>query len=101
MAKVEIILSEIEFIPVKPQHGLLAFCSFVINGAFCVSDIAIHSRPDGSGYRLVYPTKVLHNGKEIDCFYPINRDASKAIEDQVTKSFRDLQKRAGGHHGAG
>ena len=94
MTNMEIVLSEIEIIPVKPQKGLLAFCSFVINNTFSVNDIGIHSRLDGSGYRLVYPSKILRNGKEINVFYPINREAAQVIEDQVVKVFLGLQVKA-------
>ncbi len=91
----EIVLSEINIIPVKPQKGLIAFCSFVINDAFSVNDIGIHSRLDGSGYRLVYPMKTLRTGKEINIFYPINRKTAQVIEGQVTEAFELLIKKNG------
>lgn len=87
-------LSEIEIIPVKPQKGLLAFCSFIINNAFCVSGVGIRARIDGSGYHLSYPLKILPNGKQIGLFYPINRMVGQEIEDQVTKAFLELQAKA-------
>ena len=88
--KMKIDISEIQILPVKPHNGLLAFCSFVINNSFYVGDIAIYSRLDGSGYRLVYPAKVLSNGVKINCFHPINSDASSVIENQVTNTFLAL-----------
>jgi stage V sporulation protein G len=91
----DIRLTEIEIIPVRPQQGLLAFCSFVINETFCVNDVGIHSKPNGSGYRLVYPAKTLPNGKRINCFYPINHEAALMIERQVAKSFLELQEKVG------
>ena len=87
-------LSEIEIIPVKPHNGLLAFTSFVLNESFYISDVAIYSRLDQGGYRLVYPIKVLSNGLKINCFYPINRQAGKLIEDAVIKAYLSLIEKA-------
>ncbi len=90
----EIVISEIQIIPVKPKGGLVAFTSFVINDSFFVGDVAIYSRLDGSGYRLVYPIKVLINGVKINCFYPINHKSAQAIEEQIVKSFLALVEKA-------
>lgn len=86
----EVNLSEIDVTPIKPRNGLSAFCSFVINNSFFVGDVAIYSRLDGSGYRLVYPVKVLQNGAKINCFYPINQKSALAIEEQVFRVFLNL-----------
>ena len=45
-------VDEIEIYPVRPRGGLVAFASFVLNGAVFVGNVGIHTRPDGSGYRL-------------------------------------------------
>jgi len=86
----QILLSEIQITPVKPQKGLLAFCSFVINGSFYVGSVGIYSRLGSEGYRLAYPDKILNNGLKIECFYPINKDAAEAIEKQVIYAFQQL-----------
>lgn len=90
--KMKIQLSEIQIQPIKPKNGLLAFCSFVINNSFYVGSVAIYSRLDGDGYRLAYPIKALHNGAKINCFHPINHEASDAIEKQVVEAFLQLIK---------
>lgn len=90
----EIHLSEIDVIPIKPRNGLAAFCSFVINNSFFIGDVAIYSRLDGNGYRLVYPIKVLSNGVKINCFYPINQKSAQAIEEQVFRAFLNLIEKA-------
>lgn len=90
----EIMLSEIQIIPVKPRNGLLAFCSFVINNSFYVGDVAIYSRLNGSGYRLTYPVKVLSNGLKVNCFHPINKQSAQAIEQQVISAFLELTEKA-------
>ena len=89
----EINISEIQIIPVKPRNGLLAFVSFVINKALYVGDVAIYSRLDGKGYRLSYPIKVLSNGAKINCFHPINREIATSSEEQVIKVFLELTRK--------
>ena len=86
----EITLTEIEIIPVKPHNGLVAFSSFVLNKSFYIGDVAIYSRLSEEGYRLVYPTKVLPNGLKINCFYPINRETGLLIENAVIKAYLNL-----------
>ena len=82
-------ISEIQIIPVKPHNGLLAFSSFILDGAYYIGDIAIHSRPDGS-LRAVFPNRILANGKRIPIFYPISREASQAIEQPVFQAYDKL-----------
>lgn len=95
-------VSEVQIIPIKPQGGLVAFASCVINGQFYVGDIAIYTRPDGQSHRLVFPCKTLPNGKRINCFYPIRREASDVLRravvgkyEEVTEKVRKIGKRSG------
>lgn len=92
----QVIISEIQIIPVKPREGLLAFCSFVINNSFYIGDIAIYSRLDG-GYRLAYPFKKLLNGSRIQIFHPINHQAAQEIEEQVIRAYLELIPEQGSH----
>ena len=89
---------EIQIVPCKPQNGLIAFISLVWNNELYLSDIALYTRPEG-GYRLLYPTRKLSNGKQIEIFFPINKEAGRVIEDAVidkycelTLKFRNLYK---------
>ena len=86
----EIVISEIQIIPVKPKDGLVAFASCVINSQFYIGDIAIYTRPDGQDYRLVYPCKTLPNGKKINCFHPINQDAGIALRNAIIGKYLDM-----------
>ncbi len=81
-------ISEIQIIPVKPNNGLIAFCSFILFESLYCSSIAIYSRPDGS-YRLVYPTKKL-SGKDVSLFYPIKKEFSNSILKEVIQKFEDV-----------
>jgi len=82
------IVSEIQFIPVKPSNGLIGFCSFVLYESFYCSSIAIFARPEG-GYRLVYPKKNLGE-KQIDIFHPIHKEAGDKVEKSVLKKINEI-----------
>lgn len=100
----EINISEIQIVPTKPRNGLVAFVSFVINNQFFVGDIAIYTKIEGDGFRLVYPNKTLFNGLKINCFKPITKGAGEAIELAVMAHFENLmehsRQREGNHYGS-
>jgi DNA-binding cell septation regulator SpoVG len=84
-------VSEIQIIPIKPQDGLIAFVSFVLNDSLYLGSIGIITRPEG-GYRLVYPTKKL-GLRNINIFHPINKVISESIEKEVIAKFEDVMKK--------
>ena len=87
----ELVVSEIQIIPVKPKDGLIAFASAVVNNQFYMGNIAIYTSPSSSdGYRLVYPIKVLPNGKEINCVHPINKEVGKTVHDAIIERYEQL-----------
>ncbi len=86
----KIILSEISILPIKPKNGLIAFVSFILNEQFYIGNIAVYSTLDGTDYRLVYPDKILPNGKRINCFHPICQEAGEIIKEAVIKKYREL-----------
>lgn len=77
-------VNEVNFVPIKPQNGLIGFVNFVVNNYFYVGSVAIHTRPEG-GFRLVYPRV-----KGIDAFHPIDRKVGSLIEAAVEIHLRDL-----------
>lgn len=89
----EILVSEIQIIPVKPKEGLVAFASCVVNSQFYIGNIAIYTRPNGQDYRLVYPCKVLSNGKKINRFHPINRQSADQLTRQIIGIYLDLTEK--------
>lgn len=80
--------------PVKPAGGLVAFASCVLNGQLFVGDIAIHTRPDGSDFRLVYPAKTLPNGKTINVVHPITAQAGETIRKAIVAEFQRLMEKS-------
>ena len=94
MHQLPLVVSEIQIVPVKPAGGLVAFASCVLNSQLYVGDIAIHTRPDGSGFRLVYPAKTLTNGKTINVVHPITPEAGEAIRKTIVAEFQKLMERS-------
>ena len=98
-------VTDIQIVPIKPRDGLLAFVSFVLEGAFYVGDIAIHSRLGRDGIRLVYPMRTLPNGAKVTAFRPIREDVAREVEKEVQKAYYSLltrveveRTRRGEHH---
>jgi len=89
-------LSEIQIIPIKPQNGLVAFASLVLDGNLYLGSIGIMTRPNG-GYRLVYPTKKVAD-RNLNIFYPISREFALAVEQEVVKQFEDVMKKYDRHN---
>jgi stage V sporulation protein G len=90
----ELSLTEIQIIPVKPKDGLVAFASCVVNNSLYIGNIAIYTSPSNpEGYRLVYPLKVLPNGKEINCVHPITKEAGEAIAKSIINKFKEFKFR--------
>ncbi len=81
-------ISEIQIIPIKPQEGLVAFASFVLDNNLYLGSVGIVTKPEG-GYRLVYPTKKL-GIRNINIFHPINKDFAQSIEKEVISKFEDV-----------
>jgi len=89
-------LSEVQIIPVKPQNGLVAFASFVLDGNLYLGSIGIVTRPNG-GYRLVYPTKKVAD-RNLNIFYPINKEFALTIENEIVKQFENVMKKYDRHN---
>ena len=83
-------ISEIEIQLVKPNNGLVGFASCVLNGAIYLSSIAIYSKLDGSGYRILFPTRKFLNGTQINYFHPITREAGEIFKNSILKKVEEL-----------
>lgn len=84
-------ITEIQIIPIKPNNGLVAFASVVVEGNLYLGSIGIHSRIDGSGYRLTYPTKPV-GGRDLNIYHPINKNTSEAIEQAIVDKYKEVMK---------
>jgi len=83
-------ISEIQILPVKPNKGLVAFASCIIDNNFFVGNIALFTKINGTDYRLVYPDKTISNGAKIHLFHPINKEAGLEIETAIINKYKEL-----------
>jgi len=87
-------ISDIQIMPLTPKDGLVAIASFIVNGYLFVGDVAIFTSFKSSlGFRLVYPDKILRNGKRINCVYPITREAGQTISEAVIGKYKEVMSK--------
>lgn len=85
----ETVITDIQITLIKPKDGLVGFANVVLNNSINLGFIGIYTKLDGSGYRLTYPTKKA-GMKDLNIFYPINRETSKMIEEAVIKKVEQI-----------
>jgi DNA-binding cell septation regulator SpoVG len=81
-------VSEVTVTPIKPDKGLVAFASVVIDENLYLNSIAVYTKLDGT-YRLLYPTKTV-GSRSLSLFHPINKTASKTIEKAVFEKCEEV-----------
>ena len=80
-------ISEVVFFPIKATaRGVVCFVSFTYSNIFRINDCAIVSRKEG-GFRIVYPLRILPNGKTINSVYPLSAEIAKPIEDFILTEY--------------
>ena len=99
----KIVVTEINFYPIKPtDKGLIGFASCLFNNLLSLNSIGVYTRLGGDGFRLVFPSRLLPNGKEISTFYPINKETADALTIPISKYIEELfEKTKGGQDGKG
>lgn len=56
--------------------------SIVVENSLYLGSIGIHTKLNGNGYRITYPTKSL-SSKNFNVFHPINRKFALQIEEAI------------------
>ncbi len=87
------VITEVKIDFINPCEGIVAFASFVINDAICLSSIALHKKLNADGYRVTYPSK----GK-FSIFHPINREVGFAIETAVLNKLNEVMSKVYDRH---
>ena len=81
-------ITEINIEFIKPNNGLVAFTSLVIDGNLYLSSIAIHKKLTEEGYRITYPSK-----GSFSIFHPTNKTTSKQIEEAILNKLKEVMSR--------
>lgn len=79
------LVSEIRFIPIKPNGSHYGFVDFLYDGNILLKDIAVHKKREG-GYRLVYPK---HKISEREYVRPQNKATQQTIDAAITAFIRE------------
>jgi len=90
------LISEVQIVPIKPINGLVGFASLVLDGNFYLGSIAIMTRPQG-GYRVTYPTRKVGT-KNINTYYPIDKEIAELVEKTIIKHFEEVMNRQHDRH---
>ncbi len=90
-------ITEVQIIPIKPSDGLVGFASLVLDGKIFLGSIGVHSRLDGNGYRITYPTKKVGD-RNLNIYHPIDRDLSSAIETAICNKFKEVMEKSNDRH---
>lgn len=89
--------NQADIVFVKPKDGLIAFASVVLDDQLYLGGIAIHSKLDGSGYRLTYPTRKVGE-TQFNLFHPIRKSLGCSIEYAIIEKLKNVvRKRNVGH----
>ncbi len=81
-------ITEIQIEFIKPNNGIIAFASIVVDGNLCLSSIAIHKKLQSEEYRITYPSK-----GSFSIFHPINKTTSKHIEEAIFKKLKEVMSK--------
>lgn len=88
-AKLSLHVTEVQFIPIKPRDGLIGFASCVVDGQFYLGSIGVHTRLDGKGIRLTYPTRKI-GSTNLPLYHPIRKEGNEAIRKAIFEKVKEL-----------
>lgn len=83
-------ITEVMITPLKPNNGLVALASCVLDGKIYLNSIGIYTKLNG-GYRLTYPNRKLGQGA-INIFHPIRKDVGESIEFAIISKYEMLMQ---------
>ncbi|MDD5223179.1 MAG: septation protein SpoVG family protein [bacterium] len=90
------VISEINFYPLKPNgKGLIGIASCIFDGKLSLNSISVYTTLNGN-IRLLFPSKTLPNSKEINVFYPINKETYALIKEAVEMKIKEVSEKADG-----
>lgn len=86
-------VTEVHIAFVKPNDGLIAFASVVLDDQLYLGSIAVHQKLCG-GYRLTYPTRKAGDA-QFNVFHPIRKPLGVAIEQAIFAKLKNVMTK---HH---
>lgn len=81
-------ISEINIVPVKPNNGLIAFASCVLDNSYFIGSIAVYTKLDG-GYRLLFPAKTLGDS-QLHYHHPITKEMGEELKEAILERVQKI-----------
>lgn len=89
-------ISEVNFYPLRPtEKGLIGIAGCLFDNKLSLNSISVYLTPTGD-IRLLFPNRILPNSKEINIFYPINKETYDLIKEAVIRKIKALTEKAKG-----
>lgn len=82
-------VSEVQITPIKPNDGIVAFASCVVDEQLYLGSLGVHKKLDGTGYRITYPTKKIGT-RQLNYYHPLTKEVGNAIEQAVITKCNEL-----------
>jgi len=76
---------------IEEKEGLVGFVNIVLDDCLFLGNIAIFSRLNKEGYRLVFPEKKVGENK-IQIFYPLTNEFYFFLEDRINKELHESKE---------
>lgn len=84
-------VKNIQFIPIRPNSGLIGFASCEINNQYYLGSLAVYTLLDKPGsYRITYPRIKLISGELVKTFFPISDELDQAISSAISNQVSQL-----------
>jgi len=83
-------VSGVKFNSKTLEKGLVGFASCVINEGLYLGNIAVFSKLNEPGYRLVFPIRKSTKGMQFKICFPINDLAYQRLLDAITKEINKI-----------
>jgi DNA-binding cell septation regulator SpoVG len=88
-----IAITELTWYPIRPtEKGLIGFAGLRYGNIVFAQSIAVYITPTGE-YRLVFPERVMPNGKSSNICYPIDKQTYNAMLEAVTRKIEEVTRR--------
>lgn len=88
------VISEVTFLPLRvSEKGLIGISSMLFDNSLCLNSISVYSTPNGD-VRLLFPVSALRNGKQINTYYPINKNTYEVMRESVVRKIDEVTEKA-------
>ena len=90
------VVSEVKFYPLRPtDKGLIGIASCLFDNNLSLNCISVYLKPSGE-IRLLFPNKQLPNARDINIYFPVNRECYELIKIAIEDKIKKLNEKVNG-----